>query len=165
MKLYTFEVHGQHRLGAEWKGEMIDLETARDAMIRARGSSSGSPGPHRSRTCLSFLRAGEAALAAAREALAFMAKRPALPVGEQALYSFSEIKVLAPLPRPGKILCSGINYRGTRRKPERHDAHRPVLLLQTAERRHRARGGDCAVPGKRSSWITKSSLPSSSAGG
>jgi 2-keto-4-pentenoate hydratase/2-oxohepta-3-ene-1,7-dioic acid hydratase in catechol pathway len=39
-----------------------------------------------------------------------MAKRPALPVGERASYLFDEVKLLAPIPRPGKILCSGINY-------------------------------------------------------
>src|SRR5262249_10991021 len=106
MKLYTFEIHGRHRLGAEWKGQMIDLETARDAMIRARGLP---PEPHTApfSDMLSFLRAGEMALAAAGEALAFMAKRPALFVGEQAFYLFGEIKLLAPIPRPGKILCSG----------------------------------------------------------
>jgi 2-keto-4-pentenoate hydratase/2-oxohepta-3-ene-1,7-dioic acid hydratase in catechol pathway len=40
-----------------------------------------------------------------------MAKRPALPVGERAAYLFDEVKILAPIPRPGKILCSGLNYR------------------------------------------------------
>jgi 2-keto-4-pentenoate hydratase/2-oxohepta-3-ene-1,7-dioic acid hydratase in catechol pathway len=43
--------------------------------------------------------------------LAFMAKRPAVPVGERLTYAFEEVKLLAPIRRPGKILCSGINYR------------------------------------------------------
>jgi 2-keto-4-pentenoate hydratase/2-oxohepta-3-ene-1,7-dioic acid hydratase in catechol pathway len=123
MKLYTFEIHGRPRLGAEWKSQMIDLETAWGAMIRARGSPSGPAAPLPS-DMLSFLRAGPPALTAAREALAFMGKRPALPVGEQAVYPFREIKVLAPIARPGKILCSGINYRG-------HKEENPKATLPT----------------------------------
>jgi 2-keto-4-pentenoate hydratase/2-oxohepta-3-ene-1,7-dioic acid hydratase in catechol pathway len=123
MKLYTFQIEGRHRLGAEWKGQMIDLETARAAMIRARSLSPAASAALPS-DMLSFLRTGEPALAAAREVLAFMAKRPALPVGEHALYPFSEIKLLAPIPRPGKILCSGINYRG-------HKEENPKATLPT----------------------------------
>jgi 2-keto-4-pentenoate hydratase/2-oxohepta-3-ene-1,7-dioic acid hydratase in catechol pathway len=123
MKLYTFQIQDRHRLGAEWKGQMIDLEMARAAMTRARTLSPGTSAALPS-DMLSFLRAGEPALAGAREALAFMAKRPALPVGEQVLYPFSEIKLLAPIPRPGKILCSGINYRG-------HKEENPKATLPT----------------------------------
>jgi 2-keto-4-pentenoate hydratase/2-oxohepta-3-ene-1,7-dioic acid hydratase in catechol pathway len=123
MKLYTFEIHGRHRLGAEWKGQMIDLETAWNAAIRARGLPPGTAAALPS-DMLSFLRGGQPVFAAAREGMAFMAKRPALPVGEQALYPFSEIKLRAPVPRPGKILCSGINYRG-------HKEENPKATLPT----------------------------------
>jgi len=86
MRLYTFEVNGQQRIGAERDGRLVDFS-----------ASSEVP-----RDMLSLLRGGNAAIAAARRA------------GESGTqtYAFGEVRLLAPVPRPGKILCSGINYRG-----------------------------------------------------
>jgi len=111
MKLYTFQVGGQQRLGAEAKSQMVDVKAAHAALWASRGASKGSRATLPA-DMLSFLRAGEDAMQAARETLAFIAKRPAVPVGERLTYGWDEIQILAPLPRPGKILCSGINYRG-----------------------------------------------------
>src|SRR6266545_1715756 len=110
MKLYTFEVLGQRRYGAELKGQLVDLSVAYRALRTARGSQPGALSAL-PMTLLEFIAAGEPALTAARATLAFMAKRPALPVGERATYLVEEVKLLAPIPRPGKILCSGLNYR------------------------------------------------------
>ena len=110
MKLYTFEVHGERRYGAELKSQLVDLPIAYTALLTARGSQPGAL-PALPPTLFQFIAAGEPALIAARAALAFMAKRPALPVGERATYLVEEVKLLAPIPRPGKILCSGLNYR------------------------------------------------------
>jgi len=111
MKLCTFKLSGESRAGAECQGQVIDLAAAYQAMLAARGPSPEAPRQLPS-SLIGLLRAGEPALQAAREALAFMAKRPALPVGLRASYLLEEVKLLAPIPRPGKILCSGINYRG-----------------------------------------------------
>jgi 2-keto-4-pentenoate hydratase/2-oxohepta-3-ene-1,7-dioic acid hydratase in catechol pathway len=92
---------------------------------------------------LDFLRAGEPAMQAAREVCAYMAKRPAVPVGERLTYAFEEVKVLAPIPRPGKILCSGINYRS--HKEENPNATMPteaVFFFQAAVVRYCARRSD-----------------------
>jgi 2-keto-4-pentenoate hydratase/2-oxohepta-3-ene-1,7-dioic acid hydratase in catechol pathway len=110
MKLYTFEVLGQRRYGAEWKSQLVDLPAAYAALLTARGSQPGAL-PALPLTLLQFIAAGEPALAVARATLAFMAKRPALPVGERATYLVDEVKLLAPIPRPGKILCGDLNYR------------------------------------------------------
>ncbi|HKS38414.1 MAG TPA: fumarylacetoacetate hydrolase family protein [Verrucomicrobiae bacterium] len=110
MKLFTFEVNRQLRLGAELNGQLVDLTAARSALVQVRG-----PTPDDSQALpsdvLAFIRTGEPALAAARETLEFMARRPAVPVGQQLVYAFDAVKLQAPIPRPGKILCSGINYR------------------------------------------------------
>jgi 2-keto-4-pentenoate hydratase/2-oxohepta-3-ene-1,7-dioic acid hydratase in catechol pathway len=110
MKLCTFEIGGRRSIGAEAAGQMIDLPVAYAGMIAARGLKPGAPKalPADMRV---FLQLGGPALEAAREAIAFLAKRPALPVGERASYLPDEVKLLAPIPRPGKILCSGLNYR------------------------------------------------------
>src|SRR5262245_41838703 len=110
MKLYTFEAEARRRIGAESQGQLIDLEQAYAALA---GSKPLAPEALRALPAdmLSFIRLGTPGLAAARDALAFFAKRPALPVGQRVSYHLDEVTVLAPIPRPGKILCSGLNYR------------------------------------------------------
>ena len=103
MKLYTFVADGEPRVGALLKEQIVDLAAAAAAMRVPKKLPSDM---------LSFLRISDAGLAAAREVMAFMEKRPALPVGVQAAHLLETVKLLAPIPRPGKILCSGINYRG-----------------------------------------------------
>lgn len=111
MKLYTFLEGDRERIGVGLKEQLIDLSAGYSAMRAARKLPPDSP-PALPSDMLSFLRLGEPGLTAAREVLAFMQKRPALPVGVQAAHLLETAKVLAPIPRPGKILCSGINYRG-----------------------------------------------------
>jgi len=110
MRLFTFEVNRQSKHGAECGGQLVDLPVAYAAMLAARGSKPGMLNALPP-DMLAFLRLGEPALAAARDTVTFMARRPALPVGVRATYLFDEVKLLAPVPRPGKILCSGINYK------------------------------------------------------
>jgi acylpyruvate hydrolase len=57
------------------------------------------------RDLLSLIRSGPWAWEAARQALEFVKKRRAVPVGEQLVFPMEEVKVLAPLVRPGKIIC------------------------------------------------------------
>lgn len=108
MRLYTFAYGGYQRIGADLKGQIVDLMAAHSAMLKVRG---GKPNVLPA-DMLGFLRLGEEGLSAVRDTLAFMAKRPALPVGVRVLYLVEDVKILAPIPRPGKILCSGINYKG-----------------------------------------------------
>jgi 2,4-didehydro-3-deoxy-L-rhamnonate hydrolase len=97
MRLYTFEVNGRRRIGAETDKRLIDLRTASPANDASAGTFNDM---------LSMLRGGEAAMNTAREAVNFALDHP----GECPSYDFDEVKLLAPVPRPGKILCSGINY-------------------------------------------------------
>src|SRR5262245_1414383 len=106
MKLYTFEVAGERRSGAECNGQLIDLATSYAALTQARGLKAGAP-PALPPDMLALLGGGESTMQAARDTLAFMAKRPATPVGQRLSYPFDAVRIAAPLPRPGKILCSG----------------------------------------------------------
>jgi len=110
MKFYTFETDGRRSIGFETAGQMIDLPVAYAATVAARGLKPAAPKALPG-DMLAFLQLGESALETARDAVAFMSKRPALPVGARASYLLDEVKLLAPVPRPGKILCSGLNYR------------------------------------------------------
>jgi len=84
MKLYTFEVQGRQRVGVERAGQIVDF------------SDSNAP-----QTMLDLIRAGVNGLAAARDVLQ----------NGKTIHALADVRLLAPIPRPGKILCSGLNYK------------------------------------------------------
>jgi 2-keto-4-pentenoate hydratase/2-oxohepta-3-ene-1,7-dioic acid hydratase in catechol pathway len=110
MRLYSFQVGSYRSCGAEWQGQLIDLPVAHTALLEAQSRPVG-PGTVLPRDLVQLLRGGSSAMDAARGSLAFMARRPAVPVGERVSYLFDEVQLRAPLQRPGKILCAGINFR------------------------------------------------------
>ncbi len=89
MRLYTFKVDGQQHLGAEKSrsGELVHLHAIDSAVPDS---------------LIEFIRQGEKVHRLAGEILAANSSNS---------YHLSEVTLEAPLPRPGKILCSGINYR------------------------------------------------------
>jgi 2,4-diketo-3-deoxy-L-fuconate hydrolase len=103
MRLYTFESNKRQQLiGAEMAGRLIDLNAAHSARPGSRAAVLAS-------SMLELIRGGELALKQARQALAFAEKNPKR--AKTFSYDLSQVKVLAPIPRPGKIFCSGLNYR------------------------------------------------------
>ncbi|MGZ8899006.1 MAG: fumarylacetoacetate hydrolase family protein [Limisphaerales bacterium] len=108
MRLYTFELNQRKKVGAEWQGQLVDLAAAHSA-------SQGQPLPFPT-DLHQFIRMGELALPAAREALDFVKKRRAAPVGEQLLFPLDAVRLLAPIPLPRKILCAGNNFHGHQQK-------------------------------------------------
>lgn len=93
MRLVMFRYQGQVRLGVQvsrgGKPYLLDLNKAQ---------------PELPADILLLLRAGASALERVREALA--------SAGEEQWIPESEATLLAPIPRPGKILCVGHNYKG-----------------------------------------------------
>jgi acylpyruvate hydrolase len=91
MQLITFSHHNRSRLGAlfalDGQEYVLDLSLARLDLPA---------------DLVEFLRVGEAALASARQALASPDRSCLVPR--------SEVTLLAPVPRPGKIICLGHNY-------------------------------------------------------
>ena len=104
MRLYTFEKKGQQRLGAEMDGYLVDLNAAHAARIHGKNASLAP-------TMSDLIRGGKAALTLARQALTFARRNEHLKAARTWRFDFSEVKLLAPIRRPGKILCSGLNYR------------------------------------------------------
>jgi acylpyruvate hydrolase len=80
-----------------------------------------------------FLAGGERTMAVARRALAFLEERLDDPVHvpcDQAggiCFPFEEVKLLSPVPRPGKIICIGLNYPGAINAPR---PEYPVIFLK-----------------------------------
>lgn len=89
MRLVTFIHHNQPRLGALLGDSILDLNRANPAIPA---------------DILLLLGAGASVLGLAREALAEAKPEAFIPL--------SEATLLAPVPRPGKILCIGHNYKG-----------------------------------------------------
>ena len=83
MKLYTFIHQKQTQVGAERDGALVPLPFA---------------------DMLALIRGGKLALAVAKKTVANARPKTFIPL--------KKVKVLAPIPRPGKIWCSGLNYKG-----------------------------------------------------
>ena len=85
-------------------------------------------------TMLEFLRAGERATVAAQRAIEFVEAQfsegyvPRGSRGERLLSSLAEVKLLAPVPRPGKLLCIGLNYKDHASEVEMKLPERPILF-------------------------------------
>lgn len=82
MRLYTFEIEGLAYVGAERDGALVDL-------------SAHFP------TMLDLIRGGDEALALARQ----------ITADAPDTIPFDGVRLQAPIPRPGKIFCSGLNYK------------------------------------------------------
>ena len=102
MRLYTFELKNQPRVGAELGGRLIDLNAVHAARLGNRKAVLAD-------SMLGLIRGGKAALNKARLAVAFAAKNPTK--ARAWTHDLANVKLLAPIPRPGKIFCSGLNYR------------------------------------------------------
>jgi 2,4-didehydro-3-deoxy-L-rhamnonate hydrolase len=110
MRLYTFEHNGQASIGLEHEERLIDVpatyaETSRDIGIIPTDM-------------MALIKAGEAGLQVVQKVLEFASS------GKSISYAFEEVRLLAPIPRPGKILCSGINFVG--HKEENPEAKMPT---------------------------------------
>ena len=75
MRLYTFRINGQTRIGAELNGQLVDLQPAYAALAAVNRSKAAGlqlwP-----LDMLSFMRLGEPALSTARDTLAWFKSLP-----------------------------------------------------------------------------------------
>lgn len=120
MKLVTFEEPHYHheRLGFLWNGgTVVDANFAYARMLRNQGENY----PQRFADAfvppdmIEFLRGGQRSMQAAREADKFAEEcGPSKLRGakeEQAVFKISEVRIMAPVPRPGKIIHTAGNFR------------------------------------------------------
>jgi 2-keto-4-pentenoate hydratase/2-oxohepta-3-ene-1,7-dioic acid hydratase in catechol pathway len=118
MRLLTFEAAGRERLGAEWQGRVADLQNvaALVELVRYGAPAAQAAAERFPSDMLAFLKGGAASRSTAREALEFLDGLPEdiiqnLAGNSALLYREDQIRRRAPLPRPGKIVCLGLNYR------------------------------------------------------
>jgi len=120
MKLVTFAYRGIERVGLLEAGQVVDVNRAYAALLAQRGAirAQAMADALVPAEMVSLLEAGEQALTAVREAVSDVLARVAS--GDQAgglrhngvIFSSAEVTLKAPLPRPGKLILLGLNYRG-----------------------------------------------------
>jgi len=131
------------------------------------GSSRGMFGKFsiKGRTFVGEVRRDEVRVAKASSMLELMEKRPGT-TGE--VYELSELKVLAPVERPAKIICIGLNYKGHIREMGSQQPQTPIIfskpssamigpeesiILPSASQRVDFEGESAIVVGKRASHV------------
>ncbi|RZI50139.1 FAA hydrolase family protein [Aeribacillus pallidus] len=112
MKLITFTEQGITRIGAIEDGKVIDLHAAFEKKLESEGklrfkqiAEAYVPADMNG-----FLQGGKESLDYAKEAVAFALKHEKYK-GKQLVFSKEDVKVEAPVPSPGKMICVGHNYR------------------------------------------------------
>jgi acylpyruvate hydrolase len=112
MKLATFRLPGQERLGAlDDAGRMVDLHLAYASYLReieSNGAADQLAQVTLGRDMVEFLRRGDRALEAARQALAHANR--AHGASESVLVEPGEFRLMAPVPRPGALVSAGKNF-------------------------------------------------------
>src|SRR5688500_3058554 len=100
MRLYTFEARNRLRIGVEVNGQLIDLNAAHAARVGRKNAAVAE-------SMIEFVERGAAAWKQAEAVVRFAGKNRSRVWS----YDFEDVKIRAPIPRPGKIFCSGLNYR------------------------------------------------------
>ena len=146
MRLVTFEVKGG-RKGQSMLGALLDdhsvvnLQPA--AALYLKGKKEKEPYPTASRyipaDMTPFLRQGKTAMALARQTLKFISQQQ--KTGKKALHGLREeplifpltrISLKAPVPRPGKIVAMGLNFRDHAEENKVPIPELPVGFLKAA---------------------------------
>jgi acylpyruvate hydrolase len=110
MKLVTFLHDSQERIGAiDSAGRVVDLHKAYAAYLGA--VENNSHGDEMAaitlgRDMVEFLKRGPTALEAARQAIAHAAAKP----GKALVIDRQQVRLLAPVPRPGALISAGKNF-------------------------------------------------------
>ncbi|MFC2069694.1 fumarylacetoacetate hydrolase family protein [Chloroflexota bacterium] len=114
MRLATFEYNGENRVGIVINEDKVaDITLAYASYLHGRGE----PKAYKLAnilvppSMLEIIEGGESSLSSAREAAQALKSIPQMkgPKGEQVIFALDEVKLKAPLLRPGKILAIAIN--------------------------------------------------------
>ena len=114
MRLVSFKVHTETRVGALHGGGVVDLNSAYALTLEGKGKDAARrhadaliPG-----CMVGFLEGGDESMKAAKTALKYAEKHPdAVGLDEEKIVlSSDEAKLLAPVPRPGKLYCAAANF-------------------------------------------------------
>jgi 2-keto-4-pentenoate hydratase/2-oxohepta-3-ene-1,7-dioic acid hydratase in catechol pathway len=115
MRFLSFECNGRQRLGAELDGRIVDLQSAfaLEVLTTVGFSADALERAERLLPCdvTRFLSCESGCFDAARSALEYARRLKDGMATRGVFYDEREITRLAPVRRPGKIICLGLNYR------------------------------------------------------
>jgi acylpyruvate hydrolase len=134
MKLITYSRKGQVALGALTSERVVDLPRAHLAALNLSGDFDPlAVGDLQVPTdLLGLLQGAEASIAAARRAVRFVEEQRMEGRAAGLWYSVSDVEVLAPIQRPGKIVCVGLNYRSHLAEIGESAPKHPILFHKVA---------------------------------
>ncbi|WP_108021697.1 fumarylacetoacetate hydrolase family protein [Melghirimyces profundicolus] len=133
MRLVTFHEGEGHRLGCLDGDRVIDLNRACRAWLKAEGNprSEALADAWVPKEITPFLQGGEESLKQAEKAVEYVREHgDRLPPGT--VHSREAVRLAAPVPAPGKILCVGLNYRDHIREMGREEPEFPVIFAKFA---------------------------------
>jgi len=119
MKLVTFAHRGAQRVGLLEAERVIDVNRAYAALLGQRGNlrAGAMADALMPIDMIGILESGEQALAAIHEAAIYVSEGPSSGERPEELkrdglmFTLSEVTLKAPVPRPGKLILLGLNYR------------------------------------------------------
>ena len=112
MKLITFNREGISRIGAMVDGKVVDLNLAYRALLESEGKIRATQIAEAfvPADMNGFLQGGKESLKLASQAIDY-AFHHRKDDGYKLIFNVKDIKVDAPVPAPGKMICVGHNYR------------------------------------------------------
>jgi acylpyruvate hydrolase len=172
MRLVTYSWKGRVTVGAHSADRVVDLRRAYQAALRECGDTDelAVAGRRVPGDLAGLLRGGAASMAAARRALRFFEEQGAADGVDGTSHPLADVELLAPVPRPGKVVCVGLNYRSHlaeigERAPEYpilfHKAatsvvgHRQAVVLPRVSRQVDYEGELAVVIGRRAKYVAE----------
>lgn len=144
MKLINFTVAGHTRAGAIVDYKVIDLNYAYQAQLKAEGKYRYEEIAHAfvPNNTDELYQGGKESLQLAQNAIDFILANPE-SFDKQVIFNRDEVKVEAPVGRPGKIICVGHNFRKHIQEMGRDLPSHPVIFAKFA---NTILGPDDAIP-------------------
>ena len=144
MKLVNYTVNGLTRAGAIVGNKVIDLNYAYEAQLKAEGEYRYKEIAHAfvPATTDELYQGGRKSLELAQKAVDFILDSPNVSK-TRIIYAREEIKVKAPVIKPGKIICVGHNYREHILEMGRELPSHPVIFAKFA---NTVLGPDDSIP-------------------
>ncbi len=133
MKLINFTTQGHTRVGAIVGDKVIDLNYAYQAQLKTEGKYRYEEIAHAfvPGTADELYQGGKESLQLAQNAIDFILGNPD-SFDKKVIYNKNEVKVEAPVQKPGKIICVGHNYREHILEMGRELPSNPVIFAKFA---------------------------------
>jgi acylpyruvate hydrolase len=133
MKLISFAKEGVTRIGAVVENEVIDLNLAYQALVESEGKLRARQiaEAYVPSDMNGFLQGGKESMELAKNAIEF-ALNTREDKGRKLVFAQSDVKVEAPVPQPGKMICVGHNYREHILEMKREIPPFPVVFAKFA---------------------------------